>query len=104
MHDFLAARASLDPGAWRALERALDALRSGGLPCGSCLVDSDGNVIAEGRNHAYDPVSGSDLLEQTPLAHAELNVLARVSSDRDLGRDTLWSTAAMFHVHCSHSV
>ncbi|HYT11464.1 MAG TPA: nucleoside deaminase [Candidatus Nitrosopolaris sp.] len=92
MHDFLAARASLDPGAWRALERALDALRSGGLPCGSCLVDSDGNVIAEGRNHAYDPVSGSDLLEQTPLAHAELNVLARVSSDRDLGRDTLWST------------
>src|SRR6266699_1641172 len=34
----------------------------------------------------------SALLEQTPLAHAELNVLARVSSDRDLGRDTLWST------------
>jgi tRNA(Arg) A34 adenosine deaminase TadA len=92
MHDFLAARASSDQGAWRALERALDALRAGGLPCGACLVDSDGNVIAEGRNHAYDPASGSDLLEQTPLAHAELNVLARVSSDRDLGRDTLWST------------
>ena len=76
----------------RCLELAYEALRAGGLACGSVLVDASGDIIAEGRNHAYDPPTGSEILEQTPIAHAELNALARVPTDRDLGRDTLWSS------------
>jgi hypothetical protein len=56
------------------------------------LVDASGVIIAEGRNHAYDPPTGSEILEGSPIAHAELNALARVPTDRDLGADALWSS------------
>jgi tRNA(Arg) A34 adenosine deaminase TadA len=90
--EFTAARASLGAAGWRALEQAYEALTAGGLPCGAALADAAGAVVACGRNHAYDPLSGDDPLQGTPLAHAELNVLARVRTDRDLSADTLWST------------
>ena len=83
---------SLPAGVWAALEGAFSAMVSGGLPCGAALVDHTGTVIARGRNHAYDPGDGCDILQETPLAHAELNVLAQVSTTRDLANDTLWST------------
>ncbi len=90
--DFSSARASLDVGAWRALEQAYEALTAGGLPCGAALADGAGAIVAHGRNHAYDPPSGDDPLQGTPLAHAEMNVLARIPTARDLSADTLWST------------
>jgi tRNA(Arg) A34 adenosine deaminase TadA len=74
------------------LEGAFEAWRAGGLPCGAALVAEDGSVVARGRNHAYDPPAGTDPLEGNPLAHAELNVLARLPTERGLARDTLWST------------
>lgn len=83
---------AVDPGATAALDQALLAWRAGGLPCGAALVSQEGGVIASGRNHAYDRPTGSDRLENTPLAHAELNVLAQVPTDRDLSADVLWST------------
>ena len=89
---FASARAALDAAAWRALEQAYEALTAGGLPCGAALADSTGEVVACGRNHCYDPLSGDDPLQGTPLAHAEMNVLARIHTDRDLSADTLWST------------
>lgn len=76
----------------RCLELAYDAFRAGGLACGSVLLGPSGDVVAEGRNHAYDPPTGSEVLEGSPIAHAELNVLARVATDRDVGGDTLWSS------------
>lgn len=83
---------SLPGGAWVALEEAFAAWQAGGLPCGSAIVDSSGAVIARGRNRAYDAATGVDALERTPLAHAELNALAMIPTDRRLGDDTLWST------------
>jgi tRNA(Arg) A34 adenosine deaminase TadA len=83
---------ALETVAWVALEGAFEALVAGGLPCGAAISDATGQVVARGRNHAYDPVTGSDVLEGTPLAHAELNALARVPTPRDLSGDTLWST------------
>lgn len=82
----------LDPGARTALEEAFIAWRAGGLPCGSAIVDVFGAVLARGRNHAYDPPTGTDILEGTPLAHAEMNAIARLDTDRDLSTDVLWST------------
>ena len=84
--------ATADPPAPRCLELAYDALRAGGLACGSVLVDAAGTIVAEGRNHAYDPASGSDVVEGSPIAHTEINVLARVPTARHLGADTLWSS------------
>jgi tRNA(Arg) A34 adenosine deaminase TadA len=76
----------------RCLELAYEGLRNGGLACGSVLVDARGQVIAEGRNHAYDPPTGSQVVEGSPIAHAEINALARVRTGRDLTADTLWSS------------
>lgn len=97
MDNFVAAWAALDAAPRRALTLAHKALVAGGLPVGAVLVDAGGEIVAEGRNRAYDPPGGADVLQGTPLAHAELNVLAAVPTDRDLGADTLWST----HEPCS---
>jgi tRNA(Arg) A34 adenosine deaminase TadA len=82
---------ALDVGAARSLELAHEALLAGGLPVGSVLTDATG-IIAEGRNHAYDAATGADPLERTPLAHAEMNALARLDTDRSLAGLTIWST------------
>ena len=82
----------LDGAARRSLELAFSALVSNGLAVGSVLVDGDGTIVAQGRNRAYDAGGGDDLLQGTPLAHAELNVLAAVATGLDLSRHTLWST------------
>jgi tRNA(Arg) A34 adenosine deaminase TadA len=84
--------ASQEPAFRRALERAFEGLRAGGLPVGAALTDELGQIIADGRNHAYDPPGGPDVLQGTPLAHAEMNTLASVSTGRSLNDCTLWST------------
>jgi tRNA(Arg) A34 adenosine deaminase TadA len=87
----------LAPAVRRSLELAYDSLVAGGLPVGSVLTDARGDIVAEGRNRAYDPPGGADALQGTPLAHAEMNVLAAVRTDWDLSGCTLWST----HEPCS---
>lgn len=76
----------------RSLELAHFSLTTAGLAVGSALADADGRVVAAGRNRAYDPPGGEDPLQGSPLAHAEMNVLATVPTDRDMSADTLWST------------
>lgn len=76
----------------RCLELAWITLGAGGLPVGAVIVDDSNALIAEGRNRAYDPPTGADALEANPLAHAEMNALAGLSTDADTARLTLWST------------
>jgi len=82
----------LPAAAHRCLELAHLSLTTAGLAVGSALADANGRVVAAGRNRAYDPPGGSDPLQGTPLAHAEMNVLASVPTGRDMSTDTLWST------------
>src|SRR5262245_26856896 len=84
--------AALPAGAARALELAHRSLLAGGLAVGAAIVDDTGAVITEGRNRAYDDATGTDPLERTPLAHAEMNALARLDTDTPTGALTLWST------------
>ena len=69
----------LAPAARRSLELAHTALSTGGLAVGSALAEAGGHVVAAGRNRAYDPGGGKESLQGTPLAHAEMNVLASVA-------------------------
>ncbi len=89
---FADAWARLDTAPRRALKLAHEALASGGLAVGSVLIDSEASIVAEGRNHAYDPPGGRQILQRTPIAHAEMNALAAVETGRALADDTLWST------------
>ena len=81
---------TLPAGARAALEEQWAGLASGGLPCGSSIVDAAGTVVARGRNRAYDPATGEQSLERTRIAHAELNALAALDTDLD------WSTLTLF--------
>lgn len=90
--DFTAAWQRLDPAARRCLELAHLSLRGGGLAVGAVLTDEAGALVAEGRNRAYDPRGGDDVLRGTPLAHAEMNALARARTEWELGGHILWSS------------
>lgn len=79
--EFTAAWQRLAPAARRCLELAHRCLRDGGLAVGAVLTDEAGAVVAEGRNRAYDPRGGDDVLQGTPLAHAEMNALARARTE-----------------------
>lgn len=80
------------PGVVRCLELAHESFLAGGLPVGSVIVDRDGGRVSEGRNRAYDPAGGTDRLQRTPIAHAEMNALAGVATGAELGALTLWSS------------
>jgi tRNA(Arg) A34 adenosine deaminase TadA len=79
-------------GATRSLELAHRALLAGGLPVGAAVLGPDGELVAEGRNRAYDPPGGDDRLQGSPIAHAEMNALARLATGADLSTMTLWSS------------
>src|ERR1700729_3881960 len=76
----------------RCLELAHESFLAGGLPVGSVIARSNGEVVSEGRNRAYDPAGGTDRLQRTPIAHAELNALAGIETGTELGGMTLWSS------------
>jgi tRNA(Arg) A34 adenosine deaminase TadA len=81
-----------DPTLLRCLELAHRSFLAGGLPVGSVIVAPGGERISEGRNRAYDPAGGADRLQRTPIAHAEMNALARVDTGTELDSTTLWSS------------
>ncbi|MGV9268933.1 nucleoside deaminase [Kitasatospora sp. NPDC003701] len=89
---FDASWAALAPAARRCLEPAHRSWLDGGLPVGAVLADADGVIVTEGRNRAHDPPGGADPLQGAPLAHAELNALARARTPWDLAVHTLWSS------------
>jgi tRNA(Arg) A34 adenosine deaminase TadA len=76
----------------RCVELAWESCASGTFACGAVITDRVGNVVAEGRNRAFDEPSGKDPLEATVLAHAEMNALARVPTGVALDDCTLWSS------------
>lgn len=66
-------------------------LVANGLAVGSVILAGEA-IVAEGRNRAYDAATATDPLERTPIAHAEMNALARLGTDVDNGDLTLWTT------------
>lgn len=84
-------------GARAAFAEQWAGLAAGGLPCGSAVIDAGEDLVAAGRNHAYDPAGGIETrvrypLQHNRLAHAELNALALIPTETHLGSLTLWTT------------
>jgi tRNA(Arg) A34 adenosine deaminase TadA len=69
-------------------------LATGGLPCGSSILDDHGQVVALGRNHVYDlpEQTSHSPLQYTRVAHAEINALAAVPYNQEPAYLTLWTT------------
>jgi tRNA(Arg) A34 adenosine deaminase TadA len=81
-----------DAALLRCLELAHQSFLAGGLPVGAVIAADDGERVSEGRNRAYDPAGGTDRLQRTPIAHAEMNALAGIETGIELGGMTLWSS------------
>lgn len=61
----------------RCLELAWRSCRSGTIGVGAVLVDTNGQVMAEGNNAIYAPADVGPL-ENSRIAHAEMNVFAQI--------------------------
>ena len=61
---------------WQAaLEMAWEAYCSGTIPIGAVIADTDGNVVARGRNRIMDTTAPERQVCSNELAHAEMNAL-----------------------------
>jgi tRNA(adenine34) deaminase len=86
-------------GEWEALEEpwreclqlAWDAYRAGTVPVGAIVVDTDGLVVARGRNRVYEAGTANGVLAGTRLAHAEVNALAQLPVTARYFDHTLYS-------------
>ncbi len=74
--------AALDEPMQRALELAWESVRAGSLGIGAVAVRGDGSEVATGRNRLFEHDPGDDVLAGTSLAHAEMNVLAKLKNRR----------------------
>jgi tRNA(Arg) A34 adenosine deaminase TadA len=83
----------LDPRFRECLRQAWAALTCRGLPVGSVISRGDA-ILAVGRNRVYDKRGGSEPLQRTPLAHAEMNAIATIPDDANLAECEIWSTQA----------
>jgi len=68
----------LEPGMQAALHQAWTAIGAGSLGIGAAALDDEGALLAVGRNRLHESEPGDDVLAGTSLAHAELNVLAKL--------------------------
>jgi len=71
---------------WReAFRQAWDAVRSGSIGVGACASTPDGEVIHSARNRVNDADGPHGEIFGSSLAHAEMNVLARLGFRRHQG-------------------
>lgn len=70
--------AELDEAWLVAFGQAWEALRSGNIAVGACIATPDGEIIRAARNRVADTSGPVGEVFGTALAHAEINVLARM--------------------------
>ena len=76
----------------RAVELAWESTCAGSLGIGATLTDGDGELVATGRNRILEQDAGDDHLAGSALAHAEMNVLAKLPWSARSDSLTLWTT------------
>lgn len=84
--------AELHPAWGIALGLAWEAYLSGSIPVGAVVTDFDGTILATGRNRMYDAGAPTGQIYGTRIAHAEINTLVQLGTDRRYFDCTLWTT------------
>jgi tRNA(adenine34) deaminase len=69
-----------------------EAWRGGSIPVGAVLVDESGAVVRCARNRIFEDDSPAPQLAQSRLAHAELNLLVGLTSERTYEGWTLYTS------------
>ena len=81
-----------DDGWQRALELAWEAFCANTTPVGAVVVNAAGDIVAEGRGRRYEPAGPPGQLAGSQIAHAEINALAQLTSDRHYEDHALLTT------------
>lgn len=92
--------AALSDAAWKALEPAWretfelmwESWREGSIPVGAVLVDESGRIVGRARNRIFEDDPPPPQLSRSRLAHAELNVLLGLTSERTYEGWTLYTS------------
>ena len=79
------------------LELMWEAYTAGTIPVGAVVVDEAGAVMARGRNRIFDD-SGARGLGRSRLAHAEVDALVQLESDRTYTGWTLYTALEPCHL------
>jgi tRNA(adenine34) deaminase len=80
-------------GAWdSALHLAWEAFRAQTTPVGAVIVNGAGETIAAGRGRRYEATAPGGQLAGTHIAHAEVNALAQLPSERHWEQALLLTT------------
>lgn len=83
----------LDLGKWNvSLKLALEAYNAGSMGIAAAIYDSQGNLVAQGRNQLKDNLDSGNALKMTSLAHAEMNALNNLPLARQKERDLILYT------------
>jgi tRNA(Arg) A34 adenosine deaminase TadA len=89
--------------AWReAFRQAWEAVRGGNIGVGACASTPDGEIIHAARNRVNDQDGPHGEIFGSSLAHAEMNVLARLGFRRY--RDLVLTTTLQPCLQCSGAI
>jgi tRNA(adenine34) deaminase len=74
-----------------------EAYVAGTIPVGAVVVDEAGEIVSQGRNRIFDDARAGHL-GRSRLAHAELNALVALTSDRTYEGFTLYTALEPCHL------
>lgn len=93
---------ALDEAWIEAFRQAWDALRTGNVPVGACVTTADGRLLHAARNRVADLTGPPGEVWGSQLAHAEINVLARIPYRRH--RDLVLTTTLEPCLQCAAAI
>jgi tRNA(Arg) A34 adenosine deaminase TadA len=94
--------AGLD-GPWQeAFRQAWEAFRTGNIAVGACASTGDGEIVYAARNRVADDDGPPGEIFGSSLAHAEMNVLARLPFGH--GRDLVLTTTLQPCLQCAGAI
>src|SRR5437867_8494198 len=82
----------LEPAWHEAFQLAWGAHGAGTIPVGAVVTDVDGRVISRGRNRMFDAGAPRGQIFGSRVAHAEINALVQLGTERRYFDSTLWTT------------
>jgi tRNA(Arg) A34 adenosine deaminase TadA len=94
--------AGLDKPWQETFRQAWDALRSGSIAVGACACTADGEIVCSARNRVNDSEGPPGEIFGSALAHAEMNVLARLPFRRY--RDLVLTTTLEPCLQCAAAI
>ena len=90
--DARCAWSAVPPAERRVLELAWDACAAGTIGVGAVVLSEQGEIISAARNATRGRPAPDQLLSGTYMAHAEINALGRIPTERSLRACTLLTT------------